>query len=299
MGKSISVIINTLNEEKNIERAIKSVKWADEVVVCDMYSEDDTVKISQKLGAKIVFHKKTGYVEPARNFAIQSSSGEWILILDADEEVPEALADKLQELIGQEDVPDFVEIPRKNIIFGKWMQASFWWPDYNIRFFKKGTIKWKDEIHSKPETSGKRLVLPEEEKYAIIHYNYSSISQFVNRLDRYTTIQAKEIYDKGNKFGWSSFISKPVGEFLGRYFANSGYKDGVHGLALCLLQAFSYLIVYLKLWEMDGFKERDVDLKDLRHVIKENGKGLDYWFRYSRLSSKPIKRVFQKVWFKF
>src|SRR3989344_2370341 len=95
MINKISVVINTLNEEKNIERVIKSTSWADEIIVCDMYSTDRTVEFARKSGAKIVFHKKLNYVEPARNFAISKASNEWVLILDSDEEIPSTLSEKL------------------------------------------------------------------------------------------------------------------------------------------------------------------------------------------------------------
>src|SRR5688572_7980444 len=139
IGK-ISVVINTLNEEKSIERAIKSVDFADEILVCDMHSDDNTPLIAKKLGAKVIFHKRAGFVEPARNFAISKAEHEWVFVLDADEEVPDSLKGKLKEVINGSGVTTFVEIPRKNILFGRWMKASMWWPDYNIRFFKKGFV---------------------------------------------------------------------------------------------------------------------------------------------------------------
>src|SRR5688572_12024024 len=97
--KGISVVINTFNEEKNIERAIKSVAWADEILVCDMHSDDNTAIIARKLGATVFLHKRVGFVEPARNFAISKASNDWILILDADEEIPGSLSDKFKEII--------------------------------------------------------------------------------------------------------------------------------------------------------------------------------------------------------
>ena len=139
MGK-VTAIINTLNEEKNIERVIKSVAFADEILVCDMYSDDNTAVIAKKLGAKVILHKRTGYVEPARNFAISKAENEWVLILDADEEIPNSLSDKFLDIVNKGGVATFVEIPRKNIIFGHWMKASMWWPDYHVRFFRKGEV---------------------------------------------------------------------------------------------------------------------------------------------------------------
>lgn len=294
MGSSISVVINTLNEEDNIERAVKSVKWADEILVCDMHSEDKTVEIAKKLGAKIITHERTGYVEPARNFAIAKASGDWILILDADEEIPSSLVDKLKEITesGQENV---VHIPRKNFIFGKWMKASFWWPDYNIRFFKEGTVTWSDKIHSKPQTQGVGISLPAEESLAIIHYNYSSISQFVMRMNRYSDVQAKELHEEGVKFFWQDLISKPLSEFLSRFFAHRGFEDGLHGLALSLLQAVSFLLVYLKLWEMEKFKEEKISVPEVQKVVAQAGGEIRYWFNFTALSKNPLKRFAQKI----
>ena len=117
MGK-ISVVINTLNEEKNLPRAIKSVKdWVYEVVVVDMHSDDSTVELARSLGARIFNHKKMGYVEPARNYAITKAKGDWILVLDADEEIPGRLASKLKAL-AQESEASYYAVPRKNIVFG-------------------------------------------------------------------------------------------------------------------------------------------------------------------------------------
>ena len=115
----ISVVVNTWNEEKNMGRCLESVKeFAEEIVVCDMESTDKTVEIAKKLGAKVYSHKLTYYVEPARNFAVSKATGSWILVLDADEELSGSLTRKLK-VVAKEDKVDYVEIPRKNIIFGK------------------------------------------------------------------------------------------------------------------------------------------------------------------------------------
>ncbi len=295
MGK-ISVVINTLNEEKNIEKAIKSIQgFADEILICDMYSDDNTAVIAKKMGAKILFHKRTGYVEPARNFLISKAQGEWIFILDADEEVPESLISKLKEVSQKESVVTFVEIPRKNIIFGKWMKASMWWPDHNIRFFKKGSVEWNFKIHSKPKTHGQGLTLPAEERWAIVHNNYRSIFQYINRMNRYTDIEAKALQAQGYNFSWTDLLTKPLGEFLSRFFVSRGFEDGVHGLALSMLQAFSFLVVYLKVWEEKGFKEQEISLRELSGTLKDSNSQINYWMKQSNLSKNPIKRLLQKA----
>ncbi len=295
MHSKISVVINTFNEEKNISNAIKSVQWADEIIVCDMYSDDETGVIAKKLGAKILFHKRTGFVEPARNFAISRAEGDWILVLDADEEIPDSLADKLKEVAHQDSVVTFVEIPRQNIIFGKVMKASLWWPDYHIRFFKKDKVTWSSKIHSKPKTEGQGLRLAEIERFAITHNHYESISQYISRMDRYTSVQAKELRDSGYKFEWRDLISKPISEFLSRFFAGRGFEDGIHGLALSFLQSFSHFVMYLKVWELEGFEKKDLKFSDVDDSFKNAGKEISYWLKYGNLSKNKVKRTWQLI----
>lgn len=296
MGNGISVVINTYNEEFNIKRAIGSIHtWADEIIVCDMHSSDKTVSIAKELGAKVVLHKYTGFVEPARNFVISKASNNWVFVLDADEEIPPSLADKIQEIIKRSNAPDFVEISRRNIIFGKWMKASMWWPDYHIRLFKKGKVIWNNAIHSKPQTEGKGLTLPVEESLAIIHHNYLSISQFIERMNRYSSVQAQELKDQNIVFNWRDLIEKPLGEFLARFFAKKGYLDGLHGFALGLLQALSFLVVYLKLWEMSKFKEEKIELIQIEEEKKKSAICINYWINHSKMSKNPFKRFMQKI----
>lgn len=295
MDSKISVVINTYNEEKNIKNALESVRWADEIIVCDMHSTDSTVEIAKRYKAKVVYHKLTHFVEPARNFAIKQASNPWVLVLDADEMIPEGLAKELQRLVSKEVVYSYFELPRKNMIFGKWMRASMWWPDYNIRFFKQGSVVWNEQIHSNPNTIGVGTRLPEEEKLAIVHNNYTSVSQFVDRLNRYTCIQAEELFKKKTMFEWRDLITKPLEEFLSRYFAKRGFEDGLHGLGLSLLQAFSFVVVYLKLWELQGFKDMEIEVKEAEEVSKKAGKDLKYWFNFIKLSKNPVKRVLQKA----
>lgn len=275
---SISAVINTRNEEKNLPRTLASVRHlADEIVVVDMESVDKTREIAKKAGAKVYLHKQTGYVEPARNFAIGKATGDWILVLDADEEVPDKLAQVLKKIANNSESADFYRLPRKNIIFGKWIRYSRWWPDYNIRFFKKGRVVWSEIIHSVPETHGKGLDLEAVENNAIVHHNYESIEQFIDRLNNYTTQHAKLLVKDGYKFSWGDIITKPTAEFVSRYFAGDGYRDGLHGLALAKLQAFSELVLYLKVWQMEKFKKEDIDVKQVVHEMKAEESQIRYW----------------------
>lgn len=294
----ISVVINTRNEEENLPKALKSVEdLADEIVVVDMESEDKTVSIAKKAGAKVFSHKQTGYVEPARNFAISKATSEWILILDADEEIPPMLADKLKQLV-KDDKADYYRLPRKNIIFRKWIKHSRWWPDYNIRFFKKGKVLWSERIHSVPQTQGKGLDLDADEKFAIIHNNYSSLEQYISRMNNYTTQHAALMVKDGYRFNWIDLIKKPTNEFLGRYFFGQGYKDGLHGLALSGLQGFSEFVQILKVWQIEKFKEQEVLLKDAVSAMKESESEFSFWQADAMLKEhggiiQRIKRKFK------
>lgn len=273
----ISVIINTFNEEKHLETAIRSVKaFATEIVVVDMHSTDKTVEIAKKHKAQVFFHKHMGYVEPARNFAIEKASCEWILILDADEEIPSSLAKHLVEIVESPEA-QYYRVPRKNLIFNAWIEHTGWWPDYNIRFFKKGYVSWGDEIHSVPITQGKGADLPAEEKYAIIHNNYASIDEYLARMNRYTTIQSDALVAAGYKFMWTDLMRKPSQEFVRRFFASRGYQDGVHGLALASLQAASELVLYLKVWQATKFEKHSISLLRLNEEIAKNRKEVNYW----------------------
>jgi len=273
----ISVVINTLNEEKNLPRAIGSVKnFADEIVVVDMESEDKTAEVAKSLGARVFIHKKTGYVEPARNFAISKTTNPWILILDADEEIPAALVQKINGIL-KDPKADYFRIPRKNIIFGKWMKNSRWWPDYNIRLFKKGMVSWNEIIHMVPMTQGVGGEIEAKEELAIIHHNYDSIEQYLERMNRYSTQYAALRIKEGYKFAWKDLILKPANEFLSRYFFGEGYKDGLHGLSLSLLQSFSELVVYLKIWQKEKFVDQNPGLKEVISVLRDEEKDLHYW----------------------
>jgi len=296
----ISAVINTWNEEENIGRCLKSIKdFADEIVVVDMKSEDKTVEIAKKFGVKIFTHKQTLYVEPARNFALRQAQGKHILVIDADEVLPQSLAKRLKK-IAEGDEIDYVEIPRKNIIFGKWIEYSLWWPDYNIRFFRKGKVKWSDKIHAPPKAEGLRKKLPANQENAIIHHHYQNVSQYVERLNRYTNIQAENLIIGGYKFKWPDLLRKPTDEFLSRFFAGQGYKDGLHGLTLAFLQAFSELILYLKVWEKEKFTPEEKILKEFKTEAIKTAKDFRFWQNQAMLEQAPFfKKPFLRLKNKF
>lgn len=292
----ISVVVNTYNEEKKLSRALSSLKgFAGEIVVVDMMSVDKTREIAKSFKARVFKHRKISYVEPARNFAIEKAKYDWVFILDADEEIPDTLKTYLKKEI-KDPQANFYRIPRRNIIFGKWMKHSGWWPDYNIRFFKKGTVSWNEIIHSVPVTSGKGIDLPGSEELAIKHRHYSSLEEYITRMNRYTTIQARQLNKKGIKFSWKDLITKPTAEFLRRYFAEEGFKDGIHGLNLSLLQSFSEVVLYSKLWQKQDFKKKKIDISDVEETIFKSYKDFSWWIITSKISNST--KLINKLWLK-
>lgn len=296
----ISAVINTYNEEKRISRCLASLKgFASEIIVVDMMSTDRTRELAKEYGARVFKHKKISFVEPARNFAIEKARYDWIVILDADEVISESLKLFLKKEIKSsrsEAMINYYRLPRKNIIFGKWIKHSGWWPDYNIRFFKKGSVSWNQIIHSVPITTGVGFDLPTKEDYAIKHFAYSSVEEYITRMNRYTSVQARELNRKDVEFSWTLLITKPVSEFLRRYFAEEGYKDGAHGLALCLLQAFSELVVYVKLWQKKKFRKKKININDFEIEILKSIKDINWWLGESKI--KLNKNIFTKLWLK-
>jgi glycosyltransferase involved in cell wall biosynthesis len=300
----LTIVINTFNEENNIETALKSVKDLGPIVIVDMHSEDSTVAIAKKYTPLIYYHERTGYVEPAREFAVSKADTEWVFVLDSDEEVSDGLRETIRNIVNGtyhtgDDVTHFF-IPRKTIIFGEWMHNSGWWPDEKIRLFKKGKVKWPTKIHGELETSGEGVHLPPEEQNAIIHHHYTTVSQWIERMDRYTTVQAKEKREEGYMFDWKDLIRKPLSEFLRRFFVWEGWKDGVLGLGICLMQALSEGIVYMKVREMqinDGIPVQN----NPENFIQEIGEEFDnsetetgYYLEKLGLQSQ-LKRWLQKV----
>ncbi len=295
---ALTVVVNTWNEEKNIKRCLNSVvDWVDEIVVVDMDSVDRTREIARQLGAVVYTHPQTGFVEPARNFAIDKASNEWILVLDADEEISSSLADKIQSLTNYSHGKSFFRIPRKNIIFNKWIKHARWWPDLQIRLFKKGAVTWLNEIHSIPVTQGEGVDFETKEENAIIHYNYETISQFLHRMDRYTSVQAREFLSTGYEVRLVDFFKKPFNEFISRYLAGEGYKDGLHGLAICVLQAFSEFVLYLKIWENQAFVEKSFELTNFEEESRQISQEIDYWIKEEKIKKEKssLKKIVRRV----
>jgi len=295
---SISAVINVRNEVDNLSKCLRSIRdFADEIIVVDMHSTDGSVQVAQKYGAKVYPYRPMKYVEPARNFALSKATGRWIILLDPDEYLNKTLKRELKKISLRSDV-DYVSIPRKNIILGKWFRHSNWWPDYIIRFFRKGHVDWNKEIHSQPAVKGNGINLLDSEKLAIRHNNYTTLSQFVHRALRYSSVQAEELHKSEYKIKTSDFILRPIQEFNSRFFAAQGYKDGLHGLAFSVLQAFAISLIYIRLWEIEGASEKILSKDSFVSASQEATYEYSYWFtRYFKEEYTPhiFKNIFIRI----
>jgi len=294
----ISAVINVKNEAEALNKCLRSIKkLVDEIIVVDMNSTDGSQEIAKTAGAKVYSYRPMKFVEPARNFALSKATGKWILLLDPDEFLNKTLKRELLSITKRSDV-DYVKIPRKNIIFGKWIRHSNHWPDYLIRFFKKGAVTWKKEIHSQPNVKGNGITLLDSEKLAIQHNNYTSVSQFVTRAIRYSGIQADELFASDYKLKTSDFILKPIQEFNSRFFFAEGYKDGFHGLVFSLLQAFAISLIYIRLWEKQGCQDKPLTKESFVSASQETVFEYDFWFnKYfkNEYSTNIFKKILLKI----
>lgn len=247
----ISAVIHTYNSEKYMEECLKALVSLDEIVVCDMHSTDRTVSIAENYGCKVIYHENVGFADPARNFALDNTTGDWILVVDSDEIITEALINFLREYIKEPNNPETVFIPRKNYVFGKFMRCIY--PNSILRFFKKGSVKYSAKVHCTPdEIKGREYYIdPKREDLAIIHYNYDTVEQFITRSNRYTSLELEKYIERGIKFSLPYMIFRSNGEFFKRFFLKQGYKDGLHGFIFALLLTIYEILCYIKLWEYD------------------------------------------------
>ncbi|MFH2118330.1 MAG: glycosyltransferase family 2 protein [Candidatus Paceibacterota bacterium] len=293
----LSVVINTKNVEDTLKRTLESIKFADEIVIVDMHSTDKTVELARQFTKQIFQHEDLGYADPARNFALSKASHDWILVIDADEVVTDELKKIILDTIAQAEAADVYWLPRKNMVFGHWIAKTGWWPDHQPRLFKKGTVSWQVGVHRLPDVRGKEIYFPEEEKFALLHFNYDDINHFIEKLNHYTTIQAKE-RPQLKEFSSAELLERFAGEFAKRSLMMNGVEEGMHGVSLSLLQAMYESAIYLKQWGNQGFKPTQPE--DLGEALQKVQQVWRYWWAdYQVRNSRGLKRVYWQVRRKF
>jgi len=258
----ISAVINTRNEENNIRYCLETLKWCDEIIVVDMESEDRTVEIAREYTDKIYKHKKVLAFDIARKFAVEKATGDWILLVDADEMVPKPLALTLMEIAAKNEV-DIVEISYRHYIMGEWVKHSGWGYTPHPRFFKRGKVLFSETVHNYMKKDDNAFVyrLQPSGLNCIIHFNYIDSTHFINKLNKYTSIEAYHLYNQKNTFSYYGLLKSAIREFYSRFVRFKGYKDGVRGFSLCLMMAFYRALTLIKLWELIEFQDEPVTLK--------------------------------------
>ena len=215
----------------------------------------------------------------------KKAKGKYILYVDPDEIFSKKIFDLLKKNI---DKYDYFMIPRKNIIFGKWIQHSRWWPDYQLRFFKKDSVVWPKEIHPIPKTKGHGFTLPAKEELAINHYNYNNLDQYFEKSFRYSKTEARKAVLENKVITLGETLKKSLNEFVSRYFAGEGYKDGAHGLILAILQMFYYFMVFIFYWEEKKYFDVNNEeiFKETQTFFVSGLKETNYWLVNKKLINK-------------
>jgi glycosyltransferase involved in cell wall biosynthesis len=294
-NNAVSVVVSVFNGEKVLDECLKSASWAQEIIVVENSSTDKTLTIAKKYTDKIFTRPNNLMLNVNKNFGFSKASGEWILCLDADERVSPELIKEIKNAISGPN--NGYWIPRKNIIFGKWIEHTGWYPDHQLRFFKKGKGKFPEEhVHESIKVEGKVGYL----KNNIIHQSYENIFEFINKLATiYGPNEAEQLIKKGYILNWKDSVRFPTKEFLSRFFARKGYLDGFHGLMLSMLMAFYHFIVFSYIWEKKKFvqiNDREI-LDETEKEIVQSTKDMFYWFSKEKTSliRNPVSKIFHKI----
>ena len=246
MSVKISVAIITFNEEKNIKRCIKSVDFADEIVVVDSLSSDKTCDIAKQLGAKVIEQKFLGHIAQ-KQLAVDNCSNEWILSLDADEELSTKLKDEIKNLILKPLKYDAYIMPRVSFHLGRWIRHGGWYPDAKIRLFNKNKAHWGGyNPHDKVIVDGTIGKLRGD----LQHYVFKDLRHNIDTNNSYSSIMAQDLDNDGKKFSIFKLLLKPLGKFLEVYIYKRGFLDGMAGFIIAVGASYSMFLKFAKLWEI-------------------------------------------------
>ena len=243
---TISVCIICFNEEKNIRRCLESSKWADEIIVVDSMSQDRTAEIAREYTDKVYQRAWPGYVEQ-KNFALSKAKGDWILSIDADEEISQGLKDEIRKEIEKEDAKDGYKIPRLSFYQGRWIKHSGFYPDRQLRLFGRNRGYWVGKrVHEMIHVNGKVALL----RNNLLHYPYKgTISGQLKTVDKFSTLLAENMYEEGKRCHLFFLLMRPFFKFTEMYFIKLGFLDGIAGFIIALTSAYAMFVRYVKLRE--------------------------------------------------
>jgi glycosyltransferase involved in cell wall biosynthesis len=242
----VTVTIITLNESEHIAAAIDTAAWADEVVVVDSGSADDTVSIATASGARVVSRTWHGYVDQ-KNYAASVASNDWIFSLDADERITPALASEIRGVVDGDPIQRAFRVPRVTFHLGRWVRTTDFYPDYQTRLYDRRAARWQGQyVHESVAADGAVGQLKNE----LQHYSFRDLSDQLDRVNRYSSLAARQMHEGGRRAGALDLLVHPPAAFLRNYVLRGGFADGMAGLTISLVNAYSVLVKYAKLWEL-------------------------------------------------
>jgi glycosyltransferase involved in cell wall biosynthesis len=252
---TLSVAIVAMDEEANIGRTLASVRWADEIVLVDSGSKDRTCEIARDFGVRVVVEPWRGYVAQ-KQYAIELCTKDWVLLLDADEEVSPGLADEIRCAIVDPNAAGGYKLPRKNLFLGRWMRHGGFYPDPKLRLFRRGQgFVTGHDPHDRCELkSDVKQVVPQQTRQfrnALVHYTYPNLTLYIGHMNRYSSLGAQLAVAKGHRsFSVADIVLRPLATFVYNYFIRLGFLDGREGLLLHLYHAGYVSWKYAKAWEL-------------------------------------------------
>jgi glycosyltransferase involved in cell wall biosynthesis len=238
----ISATIIACNEERNIARAIESLRCCDEILVVDSGSTDRTIEIAEKLGARVIESPWPGYAKQ-KNLAAERACHDWIFSLDADEALSEALEAEIWQLKKNGPRFDAYTMPRMAQYLGRWILHSGWYPDRKVRLYNRSKARWVGEfVHESVAVDGTVGHLQSN----LLHHTCESMAEHVKSMDRYTTLAAQELAARRQRVGYANLMFEPAWTFLRTYFLQAGFLDGFEGLTIAYMAAMYTFLKYAK-----------------------------------------------------
>lgn len=246
---SLSVCVICFNEAQNIARCLESARWADELIVVDSMSRDETLDIAKRYTGKVYQRAWTGYVDQ-KNYALSMAGSNWVLSLDADEEVSSALKDEIIGKISDPSAHDGYRMPRCSFYQGRWIKHSGFYPDRQLRLFRRDHGRWTGgRVHEGVEIKGRIGDL----KNDLLHYPYKgSIRGQLQTVNNFSSLLAEDLYDKGGKYRLSLLLMRPLFKFIEVYFFKLGLLDGLAGFIIAITSSYAMFVRYVKLRELQN-----------------------------------------------
>jgi glycosyltransferase involved in cell wall biosynthesis len=246
----LTVTVITRNEAADLAAALSSVSWADEIVVVDSESTDDTVAIARQFTDRVTVRSWPGYVAQ-KNHAASLARNDWILSLDADERVTPELAREIQATLDSPAHAAY-RMPRVTWHLGRWIRTTDWHPDYQLRLYDRRTAQWTGQyVHEGVNVQGSIGMLQGE----LQHYAYRDIADHLETIDRYTTLAARQMRERGRTASAVDLIAHPPLAFLRNYIGKQGFRDGIPGLIVSTMNAYYVFLKFAKLWQMRALGE--------------------------------------------